>query len=169
MYKNQLFRLVLILIVSFYSSSKIYAQGYPKIAGYGSIVHPIITQDKDGTTHNFAGSYTVGFPFGLNILKSDHIGFSFEITPFIKAENGTDKVYNYLFHPGIMFRYPKGFTFISRMAFETGGRYGATAVFSKVIIRKTSMNYFIAVPVPIRFGNDKPPSIGIAFQFGISF
>jgi len=142
---------------------------YPRTTGYISFVHPLATIDKDEVVYNFSGSYTIGFPCGINILKSDVSGFSFELTPFIKASGGTSKMSNVLFHPGIMFRYPHGFTFIARLAFETAGRYGVTAVFNKVIIRTKMNNYFIAVPLPVRFGNNKPASIGTAIQAGISF
>jgi len=145
------------------------ATSYPRTTGYISFVHPLITVDKDETTYNFSGSYTIGFPCGINILKSDKTGFSFELTPFIKASGGTSKMTNFLFHPGVMFRYPHGFTFIARMAFETAGRYGVTAVFNKVIIKTKMTNYFIAVPLPVRFGNDKPASIGAGLQLGVTF
>jgi len=48
---------------------------------------------------------TITFPFDLNLLKSNKFGFSFEITPFIKAEDSTSKTTNILFHPGAMFRF----------------------------------------------------------------
>lgn len=76
---------------------------------------------------------------------------------------------NVLFHPGLLFRYKHGFTFIPRLAFETGGRYGFTAVFNKVIIKSKDVSYFIATPLPVRFGNEHPPSIGFGFQFGATF
>lgn len=145
------------------------AQPYPKTTGYASVVHPIVTFDKNGNTFNFSNSYTVGFPFGINILKSDKIGFSFEIAPTIKVESRTDKVSNLLFHPGVMFRFKNGFTFLTRMAFETSGRYGLTTVFNKVLLAKKNVKYFVAVPVPFRFGNDKPTSIGLGLQFGVGF
>jgi hypothetical protein len=79
------------------------------------------------------------------------------------------RVSNFLFHPGIMFRFKHGFTFVGRAAFETSGRLGFTPVFNKVIKKGKDTNYFIAIPLPVRFGNDKPTSVGIAFQFGIGF
>ncbi len=142
---------------------------YPKIVGYTSILHPIVTFDKNGSTFNFKDSYTVGIPVGINILKSDEIGFSFEMVPYIKSENGTDKVSNFLFHPGIMFRFKDGFTFLTRIAFETSGRYGLTPVLNKILLKGENVNFLIALSVPFRFGNDKPPSVGLGLQFGISF
>lgn len=142
---------------------------YPKVMGYFSAVHPIVSFDKEGSTSNFSNSYVVGFPAGVNILKSDKIGFSFEITPFIKAENNDSKVYNLLFHPGVIFRLKNGFSITERAAFETLGRYGFTTVFTKVVVKGKNSNLFIAVPLPARFGNEKPASIGFAFQVGVSF
>ncbi|MGC4037626.1 MAG: hypothetical protein QM764_16820 [Chitinophagaceae bacterium] len=134
-----------------------------------SYVNPVVSIDKNGSSFNFSSSFTGGFPCGINLLKSDKAGFSFEITPFINVAGSRAKMSNLLFHPGVMFRYPHGFTFIARMAFETAGRFGVTAVFNKVVIRTKTNNFFIAIPVPLRFGNDKPASIGASIQAGITF
>jgi hypothetical protein len=142
---------------------------YPKTVGYVSVLHPVVTIDKNSSTFNLTYNYTVAFPVGINILKSDKIGFSFELAPFIKADKHSDKVTNFLFHPGIMFRFKHGFTFIARAAFETAGRYGITPVFNKVIIKSKGANYYLAVPLPVRFGNDHVPSVGIGFQIGVNF
>jgi len=63
----------------------------------------------------------------------------------------------------------KGFTLAGRAAFETSGRYGFTPVFNKMVKRNNSSNYFIAIPLPVRFGNDLPSSYGVGFQFGVAF
>ena len=110
-----------------------------------------------------------GFPVGINVLVSDRIGYSVEVTPFLKAAGGSSKTSNVLIHPGLLFRYPHGFTFTTRLAFETSGRYGCTAIFSKVVVRSKLNNYFIAVPLPFRFGNNLPASAGIGFQLGVTF
>ncbi len=142
---------------------------YPRATGYISVVHPLVTQDKNGTTYNFNGAYTVGFPFGINILKNDRIGFSAEVCPFIKSTDSLSKVSNVLFHPGIMFRYPHSFNVIARLAFETAGRFGTTVIFNKVFYRTSINQYWVSVPIPVRMGNNAPASIGIGLQFGITF
>lgn len=119
----------------------------PKVTFYTSIVHPLVTQYTNTTVYNFDGEYNVGFATGVNIIKSERLAYSFEITPFLRAANGTDRTNNLLFHPGIIFRYPRGFSFATRMAFETAGRYGATAVFSKVVAKTNLNNFFISNPV----------------------
>jgi hypothetical protein len=108
-------------------------------------------------------------PTGINIWKSQKVGFSMEFVPFVRAENGSSKMNNFLFHPGVLLSLGKGFTFAGRAAFETSGRYGFTPVLNKTVIKNKNNSYFVAMPLPVRFGNDKPTSFTIGFQFGIAF
>ena len=125
----------------------------------------MLTVDKNATTWNFHGTTKIRFPVGLNVLYSDRFGFSYEFTPTITAS----KVSNLLFDPGTMFRFDHGFTVITRLAFETAGRYGFTPVFNQVYARTKYVNYFIADSLPARFGNGAPASIGFNVQFGFTF
>lgn len=169
-FKNKpIFFSLLFLSTNLFSQEAPTPPVFPKIVGYASVLHPIITIDENTSTFNFTHNYTVAVPVGINILKSDKIGFSFEIAPFIKADKHSDKVVNLLFHPGILFRFKHGFTFITRAAFETGGRYGFTPVFNKIVVRGKNVNCFLAVPLPVRFGNGHAPSIGSGFQIGVNF
>lgn len=166
--KNILNCLVLVIMNVSISSGQT-TQTYPKLAGYIGIVHPIVTSSPEGTHTNFKDSYTVGMPIGINIWKSGKIGFSSEIVPIIKATNSSSRVSNVLFHPGILVALGNGFTFAGRAAFETSGRYGLTPVINKVVKKNIGSSYFVAVPLPVRFGNDQPSSFGFGFQFGIAF
>lgn len=142
---------------------------YPKITGYFGIMHPLVTFSGSETNVNFRDYYAVGFPTGINIWKSEKIGFSFEIVPNIRDDQGTDKVTNLLFHPGVLVALGNGYTFAGRAAFESSGRYGFTPVLNKTIIKNKTCSYFAALPLPVRFGNDHPASFTIGFQFGIAF
>jgi len=155
-----------VMLIGFTSFSQ---TTYPKIVGYFGIMHPIVTINEDETTVNFRDYYAVGFPTGINIWKNEKIGFSFEVVPNIKEDQGTSKVTNLLFHPGVLVALGKGYTFAGRAAFESSGRYGFTPVFNKTIIKNTSCSYYVAVPLPVRFGNDHPASFTVGFQFGIAF
>lgn len=170
--KNKITFITLLVLGSF----KTFAQQpstentYPKIAGYMGILHPLNTWSANGTsTGNFGVIYTIGFPTGINILKSDKIGFSFEFVPAIRSENGVSKMNNFLFHPGVMFRFKHGLTLVTRAAFETSGRYGFTPVLNKVVKKNKHSNYFVAIPFPVRFGNDRPTTYTLGFQFGVGF
>jgi len=142
---------------------------YPKITGYFGIMHPIVTINRDETAVNFRDYYAVGFPTGINIWKNEKIGFSFEVVPNIKDDQGTSKVTNLLFHPGVLVSLGHGYTFAGRAAFESSGRYGFTPVVNKTIIKSANCSYFAAIPLPVRFGNDHPASFTVGFQFGIAF
>jgi len=144
--------------------------GYPRAVGYLSFIFNTVTFTKDATTYNFSHhSTSIGFPVGVNVLYSDNFGFSYEFTPTIKSTSTTSKVSNLLFDPGTMFRFEHGFTIITRLAFETEGRYGFTPVFNQVYARTKYVNYFIAGSLPTRFGNGADPSIGINIQIGFTF
>jgi hypothetical protein len=142
---------------------------YPRIAGYVGILHPIVTFSEEGTVTNFKDYYVVGLPTGINIWKSAKMGFSAEFVPLIRAENGTSKMANFLFHPGVLVTLAPGLTFAGRAAFETSGRYGFTPVLNKIVKKNKHSGYFVAVPVPFRFGNGHPFSVTAGFQFGITF
>ncbi|RPE08102.1 hypothetical protein EGT74_13620 [Chitinophaga lutea] len=145
------------------------APAYPKIGAYVGILHPVVTFGSDVPHYNFDGVYTVGLPTGINIWKSPRIGFSMEFVPTVRVTSGTNKMNNFLFHPGALFGLGKGFTLAARAAFETSGRYGFTPVLNKVVYKGKHTGYFVAVPVPVRFGNDQPGTVGAGFQFGIVF
>jgi hypothetical protein len=174
MYLKQNFRSIIVLssLLLLLANHKGYAQqtqSYPRITGYVSILHPVGAWTSDGFTSNFSNVYTLVFPFGMNILKSDSFGVSFELAPTIRTENNNPKVSSVLFHPGAMFRFQHGFTFIGRMAFETNGRFGVTPVFNKVVKKGKDASFFASVPFPVRFGNSLPASVSTGLQLGVTF
>jgi hypothetical protein len=145
---------------------------YPKVVGYLSFILPLETLTI--TTGKFAPNFSnhttsIGFPIGVNVLYSDKFGFSYELTPTVKASGGSSKMSNLLFDPGTMFRFNHGFTIISRLAFETSGRYGFTPVFNQVYARTKDVNYFVALSLPTRFGNSQAATLGLNLQFGFTF
>jgi len=147
---------------------------YPYVKGYLSFIIPVVTINKNETTPNFKEATTIGFPVGLNVYYSDKFAFSYELTPSIVASKstgkpGTSKTSNLLIDPGPMFRFKNNFNIIARLAFETQGRYGFTPVFNKVYLKTNAINYFVALSLPVRFGNTLPPSIGANVQFGFTF
>ncbi len=143
---------------------------YPKTVAYLSFLFPLTTLQNGVFTPNFSNQTTsIGFPTGINIFYSKSFGFSYELTPTIKASGGSSKMSNLLFAPGTMFRFDHGFTVITRIAFETSGRYGFTPVFNKIYARTKAVNYFIAGSLPTRFGNGANASVGLSVQFGFLF
>ncbi|MFN4314456.1 MAG: hypothetical protein ACK4E0_09200 [Chitinophagaceae bacterium] len=144
-------------------------QGNSKLGGYVGIVHPIVTLSKDRVITNFKDTYTVGLPVGINIWKSPGVGFSVEFVPFVRADSSGSRMNNLLFHPGLLLALGKGWTLAGRAAFESGGRYGFTPVINKIVKKTKGLGYFVAVPMPVRFGNSHPPSFTAGIQVGITF
>ncbi|CAN5444994.1 hypothetical protein BH09BAC6_BH09BAC6_07940 [soil metagenome] len=143
---------------------------YPKAVGYLSFILPLETYSAGKFTPNFSNhTSSIGFPVGLNVLYSDSFGFSYEFSPTIRASGGTSKVSNLTFSPGTMFRFEHGTTVITRLSFETSGRYGFTPVFNQVYARTKTVNYFVALSLPARLGNSAPASLGLNFQIGFTF
>ncbi len=164
----KLFIFSVLLLIAF-STTQAQTSAYPKVTGFVAVLQPLTTWTKTGFASNFDNVYVVGFPFGVNILKSDNFGVSFEIVPNIRTEKNISKMSNVVFHPGAMFRFKHGFTFIGRMAFETNGRYGVTPVFNQIIKKGKDASMYVSVPLPVRFGTDLPVSVGAGLQVGVSF
>jgi hypothetical protein len=173
--RNKLLGLISIVLLNapdLFSQSQPVPTTYPKVVGYLSFILPLVTINKNETSNDFSGginNFAIGFPIGVNVLYSEHFGFSYEITPTIQASPGTTKTSKILFDPGPMFRFRHGFTIIPRLAFDTQGRYGFTPVFNQIYAHSKTINYFIAVSLPARFGNDELPSLGVNLQLGFIF
>lgn len=68
------------------------------------MVHPLVTIDKNETVYNFSnGAYTIGFPFGINVLTGNTTCYSLEVVPFIRSANGISKIAMYYFTLGLCF------------------------------------------------------------------
>jgi hypothetical protein len=145
------------------------APTYPRVVGFFAVFVPIGTLTNKSFAPNFSANSTIAFPFGLNLLKNDHLGYSMEMVPFIFMQNGSSAVKFMLFHTGVMFRFVHGFTFIPRLAFQTDGRYGFTPVFSKIIITQKNYQFYLSLSEAARFGNNLPSSYTTSLQVGITF
>ncbi|MHB8259053.1 MAG: hypothetical protein ACYDCN_11030 [Bacteroidia bacterium] len=173
--KKQWWKIVaMVLAVVLFSAWSMFSQVapeqpvYPKVAGYMSFIVPFFAMNKKETITNFTNSFTLGIPIGINIFYSDKFGFACEFIPTLKFSNGSSKMSNFVFDPGLIFKLKHGFAFVSRLAFETSGRYGVTPLITKVI-KGVRTNYFVSVSAPLRSGNSELPTIGCNLQVGIIF
>lgn len=167
--QKALYLLVIIIFTVKTSLSQQAPAAYPRITAYTGILIPVVTFSNEGSSANFSGFYLVGVPVGINLWKTPRIGFSLEMVPFIRSEHSVTKMSNVLFHPGILVSLGHGFTFAGRAAFETSGRFGFTPVFNKIIIKNKQSSIYVALPFPVRFGNEHPASFSIGVQLGFAF
>lgn len=158
-----------IFLLMFISNGLISQTKSPRIVAYAGVLHPVVTFNKDGSTFNLEHAYQVGFPTGINVWQTAKTGYSMELVPLIRADRNGSAVNNLLFHPGVLFALGHGYVLAGRAAFETSGRYGVTPILNKVVVKSKSTSYYVALPVPVRFGGQRPSSVTIAFQFGVVF
>jgi hypothetical protein len=142
---------------------------YPKIGTYMVLFLPVVSTNNKTTAWNFSGTFSIGLATGVNILYSDQFGFSFDLSPIITTTKGLSKVSNLIFDPGPIFRFKKGYGMITRIAFETAGRFGESTVFYKLFTPSKKTSLVVSAGIPIRFGNNLPASVGASLFFGISF
>jgi hypothetical protein len=69
----------------------------------------------------------------------------------------------------LIFRRPHNWTIYTRAAFETNGRFGFTPIFSKTFYKAKYSSYYLSMPLPFRFGADKPFSFTMGLQLGVTF
>jgi hypothetical protein len=165
---------ILVFFISIFIPIGMYCQvarssPYPKIITYTCIFLPVVSTSSKTTTWNFSNTTSIGFSTGINVLYSDRFGFSYDLGPVITTTNGLTKVSNFIFDPGPVFRLSKGYSIITRLAFETAGRFGESTVLAKVFTPGKKNSLFVSLGVPIRFGNNLPASIGATLFFGIAF
>lgn len=141
----------------------------PEIITFISVLHPIATITSPETHYNFKDYYVIAFPVGINFWATHNRGFSFEIVPAIKTENGLSKASNITFHPGFLGRINKNTTYTIRAGFETSGRYGITPVLTKILARQDGLSYFASATFPVRTGNNLPLSLAPGILLGIAF
>ncbi|QDH78563.1 hypothetical protein FKX85_05765 [Echinicola soli] len=141
-----------------------------KISGYAGYVQPIASFSDGKVTSSFSNGYSMAMAFGLNIVKSSHIAYSFEVDPIIHFGPTESKVSNLLIQPGIILKERNGYSIAPRLAFETSGRFGFAFSTSKVFYRADSYNFFLLLSFPsVRFGNNAPTSVGASMALGMGF
>ncbi|WP_010182085.1 hypothetical protein [Aquimarina agarilytica] len=147
--------------------------GQNTVGGHFGFVQPIVTI-QDGDTTNGFDPYTIGFPTGVTIRKSEKFAFDIEFVPFISAATAADggtisSVSELLIHPGLLWGIGDKLTFGNRLAYETkSGRFGITPLLNKgFLLGKT--NVFAEFVFPIRVGNDQDISLTAALHFGVGF
>lgn len=147
--------------------------GQNSVGGHIGFVQPIITFQDGDTTDGF-DPYTIGFPVGITVRKSETFAYDLEIVPFITSGENAEGdsvgvVNNLLIHPGLLWGIGDKLTFGNRLAFETGsGRYGISPLLNKgFLIGNTKV--FAELVLPVRFGNDQDVSLTAALHFGVGF
>lgn len=135
------------------------------IGGHFGFMHPIIIASQGKTQILFKDFYTVGFPIGITIKKSENFFFDAEFVPFIDKNS---KV-TLLVHPGALFPLGGNFTFGTRAAFEINqDMYGFTPLINKAFPLKNGGALFAELVFPVRFTQNTTITI-IGLHLGVGF
>ena len=167
--KHILFAFATFLLTSVFSG--INAQN--TIGGHFGFIQPIVTF-QDGDTSDGFDPYTVGFPIGVTVRKSEKFAFDVEIVPFISSVDNAEgdsvtSVNELLIHPGLLWGLGNSYTFGNRIAYETqSGRYGITPLLNKGF-KIGETNVFAEFVLPLRVGNDQDFSVTAGLHFGVGF
>jgi len=161
-----------ILCCSFFT--KVHGQS-SKLEGYHvGIVQPILSVNRGDAQYFYQNEiYTIGFPIGLTFKMGTSVKFDLEMVPFFKPNVDLQRPYeiNLLFHPGLLFPLGSAWTFGTRLAFETAGSFGITALINKGFNMGGDRVFFVEMVFPGRWGPDKNAAYtqSLAFHFGIGF
>lgn len=117
------------------------------IGFHAGMIHPFITF-SEGESTSIADDYSVGFPLGITFPVNDNVAFDAEFVPFYN-----DKFDNLIIHPGVLFALGSGYTFGTRLAYETGpNSYGFTPLLNKGFPIGDNAKFFLELVLPVRFG-----------------
>lgn len=146
---------------------------YGQAGFHVGVVHPMVTF-SEGESVSISDNYVVGFPVGINFPLSDKARFDAEFVPF----HDEGKFNNLLIHPGVLLGLGNGYTFGTRLAYETGpDTYGFTPLLNKGFDLSDRSKFFVELVLPVRFGSNDLPTGGsdsfsaftIALHTGIAF
>ncbi|MGY6558011.1 MAG: hypothetical protein ACXIT9_01885 [Nitritalea sp.] len=143
----------------------------PRIGAFFSLVTNLYQTPFSPSTEAEASLLplrAMGFPTGVNFWLNDQLAFSIEVVPTLSWEERL-RVSQFLFHPGIIWNLGKNMSVATRMAFESNGQLGVTPVIGKKIKDFGHSNLSLAIPFPLRFGNDLPSNWAIGLQVGWGF
>ncbi|MFT5892659.1 MAG: hypothetical protein ACI9Y7_002771 [Dokdonia sp.] len=160
----------MILMSSVTVKAQTETQQVNRIGGHFGVVQPIVTL-QSGEVNDAFNPYTLGFPIGITVRKSDRFAFDAEFVPFISfnAAGENDNV-SLLVHPGFLWKVGDQLTYGTRLAYEIGdaGRYGFTPILNRGF-SIGNQPFFIEFVLPVRFGSDQDVSVTAALHFGIGF
>ena len=162
---NRMRGMVLLLVCAALSSPPA-AQAQDKVGGHFGLVFPLVTR-TGGETTTIGNRFSIGFPIGITLKKTDTIAFDLELVPSIQR---TPYAVGLTVHPGILYALPNDLTAGLRLAFDVNqASWGFTPLLNrKLADLEGGCTLFGELVLPIRF-QDKNTSIGLGVHVGIGF
>jgi hypothetical protein len=140
-----------------------------RLGGHFGAVFPLVTRTA-GETTTITDDFTIGFPMGITIKKTDKFAFDLELVAGVQNDPLNVSL---TIHPGVLFGLEHGYTFGARVAFDVNAAsWGFTPLLNKAF-DKGDHALFVEAVLPIRFQEDSlgdsQTSIGFGIHVGVGF
>ena len=144
------------------------ASAQNRLGGHFGAVFPLVTH-VNGETVNIGDDFSIGFPMGITVRKSDAWAFDLELVPTLDPNEDSPIAVPLTIHPGVLRSFGGSWTGGLRMAFDIGGAsWGFTPLLNRGF-NAGGQAVFIEFVVPIRFQDDDIGDTHTAVTFGIHF
>ncbi|MFN6946595.1 MAG: hypothetical protein ACK4ND_16730 [Cytophagaceae bacterium] len=140
----------------------------PRVGAYFGVVTSLYEHSFDENRGSLLPLNSAGFPVGVNFWLNKKIAFSIEVVPFLQI-NDPIRAEGLLIHPGFIYNISSKSSLSGRLAFESNGQIGITPIFAHNIYQLEQSALFLAIPFPIRFGNNMPPNFAAGLVIGWGF
>jgi len=146
------------------------AAAQDRLGGHIGVVLPLFTHGN-GTTTTLTDDFTIGFPVGITVRKSDTFAFDLELVPSLQ----NDPLHvDLTVHPGFVVGVGDGWGVGLRAAFDVNRpSWGFTPIVNHGLLKVLNgETLFGELVVPIRFqdaGAGVFTSIGVGVHIGIGF
>src|SRR5919198_5148043 len=143
---------VLIAAAAFLGPAATRAAAQDRLGGHIGFVLPLIAH-ANGTTTSIADDFSIGFPMGITVRKSDTFAFDLELVPGVQ----NDPLHiDLTIHPGIVGALQGGWGAGVRVAFDVNKpSWGFTPILNHGLLQVGSGGtLFTEFVLPIRFQED---------------
>jgi len=132
---------------------------------FGAVVAPLVSSKDNSSIFD---NFSIGFPMGITVKKSDKFAFDLEIVASIDSDPLSTGL---TIHPGVLWGLSNNFTFGLRFAIDvTGDAWGFTPLLNKGF-PYGGYTLFAEAVAPIRFSQDvsgdNDTTIGLGIHVGI--
>ena len=140
------------------------------LGGHFGFVLPLVTH-ANGTTTTISDNFTIGFPTGITVRKSQSFAFDLELVPAVQ----NDPLHvDLTVHPGVVFGLANGWGAGARLAFDVNkASWGFTPILNHGLLKVGSGGtLFGELVLPIRFQDDGRhtfTSVGFGVHIGVGF
>ncbi|WMJ74698.1 hypothetical protein RCC89_16210 [Cytophagaceae bacterium ABcell3] len=133
----------------------------PRVGGYLGVVTSMFETTFEAPDSRILPLRSIGIPFGVNFWLHEKLAFSIEFVPILSIQAENFRTEGLLVHPGLIWNLSEKTSFSGRVAFESNGQFGFTPIIARSLYTGKYSSYSIAIPVPVRFGNQMPANMAV--------